>query len=67
MKAYQLGRDIDAIGSQHVEGSVSEVYDTGYAEDKGKPDSEKGKCTPADQAAYDDIYNETHLTSFPGR
>jgi hypothetical protein len=34
MKAQQLGHDIDAVGSQHVEGGMSEVNDTGYAEDK---------------------------------
>jgi hypothetical protein len=34
MKAHLLGNDIDTIGGYHVEGGVSEVYDTCYAEDK---------------------------------
>lgn len=60
VKAYQLGHDIDAVGGQHVEGSVGDVYDPDDAEDKGKPNSEKGKRTPTDEAAYDDVYRESH-------
>jgi hypothetical protein len=60
MEAHLLGSDIDTVGGHHVEGGVADVYDAGYAEDKGKPNSEKGKCTPTDEAAYNDVYNESH-------
>jgi hypothetical protein len=42
---------------------MGDVYDAGYTKDKGKPNGEKGKYTPADETAYDDVDNEIHMTS----
>jgi hypothetical protein len=62
MEAHLVGDDIDTVSSQHVEGGMGDVYDAGNTKDKGKPDGKKGEYTPTDEAANDDVDNETHMT-----
>jgi hypothetical protein len=63
MEAHLVGDDIDTVSSQHVEGGVGDVYDTGYTKDKGKPNGKKGEYTPTDETANDDVENEIHILS----
>jgi hypothetical protein len=63
MEAHLVGDEINTVSSHHVKGGVGDVYDSGYTEDKGKPNGEKGEYTPTDETAYDDVDNETHMTS----
>jgi hypothetical protein len=65
MKAHLVGDDIDAVSSQHVEGGMGDVYDAGYTKNQGKPNSKEGEYTPTDETAYNNVDNETHMTSSP--
>jgi hypothetical protein len=65
MEAHLMGDEINTVSSHHVKGGVGDVYDSGYTEDKGKPNGEKGVYTPTDQTADEDVYNESHISSLP--
>jgi hypothetical protein len=60
MEAHLMGDEINTVSSHHVKGGVGDVYDSGYTEDKGKPNGEKGVYTPTDQTAYNNVYHESH-------
>jgi len=63
MEAHIVGEDIDTVSSQHIEGGMGDVNDAGYSKDKRKSNGEKGEYTPANETAYDNVNNETHMTS----
>jgi hypothetical protein len=63
MEAHLLSDEKDTVSGHHIEGGVGNVYDAGYTEDKGKPNGEKGEYTPTDETAYNNVDNETHMTS----
>jgi hypothetical protein len=65
MEAHLLSDEINTVSGHHIEGGVGDVYDSGYTEDKGKPNGEKGEYTPTDETAYNNVDNETHMTSQP--
>jgi hypothetical protein len=44
---------------------MGNVHDASHTKDKGKPYGQKGVNTPADQAADDDVQNQSHIPSFP--
>jgi hypothetical protein len=63
MESYLLGDKKDAVCSHHIEGGMGDVHDTSHAEDKGEANGKKSVNTPADEAADDDIQNESHVFS----
>jgi hypothetical protein len=65
METHLVSGEIDTVSSHHVEGGVGDVYDSGYTEDKGKPNGEKGEYTPTDETTYNNVDNETHIFSLP--
>jgi hypothetical protein len=44
---------------------VGDVYNAGDTKDQGKPNGKKGEYAPTDETAYDDVKNETHISSLP--
>jgi hypothetical protein len=67
MEAHIVSDEIDTISSQHIKGGVGDVYDAGDTKDQGKPNGKKGVYTPTDETTYDDVENETHMTSLQRR
>jgi len=63
METHLVGSEINTVSSHHVESGVGDVYDAGYTEDEGESDSEQSEYAPTDETAYDDVYNEIHMTS----
>jgi hypothetical protein len=63
MEAHLVVDEINAVSSHHVEGSMSDVYNAGNTKDERKPNGEKSVYTPTDEAAYDDVQNESHIPS----
>jgi hypothetical protein len=67
MEVHLLDNDVDKVGGHDLEGGVGDVYDSGDAEDKGKPNGEKGVYTPTDETTYDDVYDESGIPSVARR
>jgi hypothetical protein len=60
IQSHLLGNEKDAVCRQHVKGGVGDIDDSGYPENQGKADGEKGVHAAADQTADEDI--DRHIT-----